>query len=375
MSDILLIIAIAGAGAGVVGLLGLSAVPWLRKGSVHQSFAAVIVVAVLAFVAGLLGTAQAMFLSGHDFQVTLVVTAAAGVVSFGVAMLVAGQVAKGSDALREAARRFGEAGRYTPPDRTPSSELAALSAELEEASRKLAASRERERALERSRRDLVAWVSHDLRTPLAGLRAMAEALEDGVAEDPGRYHKQMRVEVDRLTRMVDDLFELSRIHAGALQLSFSQVSLPDLVSDTLAGADALAKAKGIKLFGRAGNVPAWVRADQRELSRVMSNLVANAIQHTPDDGTVVVEAGEDEGQAVVTVTDGCGGIPEADLPQVFEVAWRGSQARTPLPGGSPGAGLGLAIVRGIVEAHHGSVDVRNVGDGCRFEVRLPLQPA
>lgn len=204
---------------------------------------------------------------------------------------------------------------------------------------------------------------------------MAEALEDGVAEDPGRYHKQMRVEVDRLTRMVDDLFELSRIHAGALQLSFSQVSLPDLVSDTLAGADALAKAKGIKLFGRAGNVPAWVRADQRELSRVMSNLVANAIQHTPDDGTVVVEAGEDEGQAVVTVTDGCGGIPEADLPQVFEVAWRGSQARTPLPGGSPGAGLGLAIVRGIVEAHHGSVDVRNVGDGCRFEVRLPLQPA
>lgn len=128
MSDILLIIAIAGAGAGVVGLLGLSAVPWLRKGSVHQSFAAVIVVAVLAFVAGLLGTAQAMFLSGHDFQVTLVVTAAAGVVSFGVAMLVAGQVAKDSDALREAARRFGEAGRYTPPDRTPSSELAALSA-------------------------------------------------------------------------------------------------------------------------------------------------------------------------------------------------------------------------------------------------------
>lgn len=375
MTEILLIVAIAGAGAGVVGVIGLLVVPWLRRGSVHQAFAAVAVVAVLAFVAGLLGTAQAMFLSGHDFRVTLIVTAAAGVVSFGVAMLVAGQVARDSDALREAARRFGDAGRYTPPARTPNSELAALSEELEEASRKLAASRERERALERSRRDLVAWVSHDLRTPLAGLRAMAEALEDGVAEDPGRYHVQMRVEVDRLARMVDDLFELSRIHAGALQLSFSQVSLPDLVSDTLAGADALARAKGIKLFGRAGNVPASVRADQRELARVVSNLVANAIQHTPDDGTVVVEAGEDDGQAVVAVTDGCGGIPETDLSQVFEVAWRGSQARTPLPGGSTGAGLGLAIVRGIVEAHHGSVDVRNVGDGCRFEVRLPLQPA
>ncbi|GAB3431540.1 sensor histidine kinase [Flindersiella endophytica] len=379
MRDVLLIVAIAGAWSAAIGVIGLLAVPALRKGSVRRSLVAIAVVAVLAFVAGLLGTAQAMFLSPHDFQVTLIVIAPAGLVSFTIAMLLAGQLAKDSRALGAAARTFGEAGSYTPPDRTPSVELAEVSRELEAASRKLAESRQREQALEASRRDLVAWVSHDLRTPLAGLRAMAEALEDGVAEDPRRYHKRMRVEVDRLTRMVDDLFELARIHAGALQLTLSQVSLPDLVSDTLAGADPLARAKGVRLSGHAGRLPGSVRADARELSRVLTNLVTNAIQHTPHDGAVVVEAGAQEGVAVLSVTDACGGIPDGDLDHVFEVAWRGSTARTPAPGEGdrggvvgPGAGLGLAIVRGIVEAHQGSVQVRNIGQGCRFEVRLPL---
>jgi signal transduction histidine kinase len=370
MRDILLIFAIAGACSGAIGVLGLLAAPALRQGSVRRSLVAVAVVAVLAYVAGLLGTAQAMFLNAHDFQVTLIVTAPAGVVSLVVAMLLARQLAKDSKALGAAARTFGEVGSYTPPERTPSAELADVSRELEEASRKLAESRAREQALEASRRDLVAWVSHDLRTPLAGLRAMAEALEDGVADDPVRYHKRMRVEVDRLTRMVDDLFELARIHAGALQLTLSQVSLPDLVSDTLAGADPLARAKGIRLSGYAARLPGPVQADARELSRVLANLVINAIQHTPHDGAVVVEAGALEGVAVLSVTDACGGIPESDLDQVFEVAWRGSTART--PEADHGAGLGLAIVRGIVEAHRGSVHVRNVGQGCRFEVRLPI---
>ena len=140
------------------------------------------------------------------------------------------------DAARASARRFGESGEFVadrPAARrsSPSSRTSCGGP-----AQKLAESRDRELALEQSRRELVSWVSHDLRTPLAGLRAMTEALEDGLADDPGRYHAQMRAEVDRMVRMVDDLFELSRIHAGVLRLSPQPVALGDVVSEALAGA-------------------------------------------------------------------------------------------------------------------------------------------
>jgi signal transduction histidine kinase len=146
------------------------------------------------------------------------------------------------------------------------------------------------------------------------------------------------------------------------------VPVADLVSDALSGADALAKARGVRLAGTASG-PIVVRADSRELSRVLTNLVLNAIRHTPADGTVAVHAGNADGAAVLAVTDGCGGIPDADLARVFDVGWRRTEARTPGP--QSGAGLGLAIARGIVEAHAGSITVANTGPGCCFEVRLP----
>jgi signal transduction histidine kinase len=280
---------------------------------------------------------------------------------------------------------MGENGVFTPPPDTPA-ELSAVSRQLAETSRQLGESADRERALEASRRELVAWVSHDLRTPLAGLRAMAEALEDGMVDDPSRYHAQMRETVDRMTRMVDDLFELSRIHAGALQLKVESVSLEDAISDALALNAPVAAAHGVRLGGSAEPGVA-VRADPRELSRMIGNLVANAIRHTPYDGAVEV-SGRARGALVeLSVRDACGGIPEEDLPRVFDVAWRGTQARTPeqprprghgasvagRPAGplGAGAGLGLAIVRGIAEAHSGTVRVDNVGSGCRFLVELP----
>jgi signal transduction histidine kinase len=214
----------------------------------------------------------------------------------------------------------------------------------------------------------VAWVSHDLRTPLAGLRAMAEALEDGLAADPPRYHKQIRADAERLATMVDDLFELSRIHSGTLQLSSDQIGLDDLVSDVLASTEALARDRGVQLDGSATRQLA-VHADPRELSRALTNLLANAIRHTPPGGRVYVEARPEDGDALLAVADSCGGIPEADLPYVFDLAWSGTDARSPAP--ESGAGLGLAIVRGVVEAHRGSVRVVNTEAGCCFEMRLP----
>jgi signal transduction histidine kinase len=379
------IIWLAGGSAAAVGMVAVVLAYLVRRRSLRWVFATVAVCGVLAFVAGVMATAQAMFLSAHDFGVVLRVSVAAGVVSLAFALLVARYAVRATEDLRDAARTFGENGTFMPPTDAPA-ELAAVSDQLAETSRRLAEAADRERALEASRRELVAWVSHDLRTPLAGLRAMAEALEDGMVDEPQRYHTQMRETVDRMALMVDDLFELSRIHAGALQLTVEPVLLEDAISEVLAVSTPVAKARGIRLGGYAEPGVA-VLADSRELGRLIGNLVTNAIRHTPTDGVVEVTGRAHDGVVELSVSDGCGGIPDADLPRVFDVAWRGSIARTPeraagadgLAAVQPstsgllgsGAGLGLAIVRGIVEAHRGSVRVDNVGPGCRFSVRLP----
>jgi signal transduction histidine kinase len=362
VSDNLLIALYAFTGAAATGLTGAGVLRLIRRRSLTVSLAVVAAVGVVAMLAGTLAVAWAMFLSAHDLTVVTTVVAMAAVVSLATALLLGRWVVASSRELAVAARSFGDGGDFAAPDGPANAELAAVSRELAATSARLAESRERERALEASRRELVAWISHDLRTPLAGLRAMSEALEDGVAADPARYLRQMRTEVERLNDMVGDLFELSRIHAGALALTPTRISLYDLVGDALAGVDPLARAHGVRLVG--GRVePVPVEVDGKEMSRVLGNLLVNAIRRTPADGTVAIAAE----RFVLSVTDGCGGIPEEDLPRVFDTGWRGTHARTP----PAGAGLGLAIVRGIVEAHQGRAGVRNIPGGCRFEVVLP----
>ncbi|MFC5721471.1 sensor histidine kinase [Streptomyces gamaensis] len=371
MRDLLLIALFAFLGAAAAGGLGAAALRALRHRSLAVSLAVVAAVPVTAMLAGTLAVAWAMFLSAHDLTVVTAVCAMAAVVSLATALLLGRWVVARSDALARAARSFGDAGTFAAPAGGSTAELAALSRELAAADAKLARAREREQALESSRRELVAWISHDLRTPLAGLRAMSEALEDGVAEDPHRYHRQIRAEVERIDAMVGDLFALSRIHAGSLPLRVDRVPVHDLLSDALAGAGPLAREQGVRLVGRPpreGDDTLPVEVDAKEMTRVLGNLLVNAIRRTPPDGTVAVAARREADTVVVSVTDECGGIPEDELPRVFDTGWRGAAARTP----PAGAGLGLAIVRGIVEAHAGRASVRNVAGGCRFEVTLPL---
>jgi len=342
VTAVLLTFAIALAGSLLVALPGVLLLRRLRGHSVTVYVCVLLAVTVLAVLVGALGAAWEMFLSAHDLRVLLIVLGVAGAVSLGVAL--------------HASRRLAADAMWA------------------------AEARARERRIEASRRELVAWVSHDLRTPLAGLRAMAEALEDGVVRDPAtvaEYHRRIRGETDRMTGLVDDLFELSRINAGALRLTLAPVALGDVVSDAVAAAAPLASAARVRLVATRTDWPA-VRGSVPELSRVVANLLRNAVRHTPAGGTVSVSGGGDERGAWLAVTDGCGGIPEPDLPRVFDVAFRGELARTPAVAGTPdgtpaagGGGLGLAIVRGLVEAHRGLVAVRNVDGGCRFEVRLP----
>ncbi|HZG92411.1 MAG TPA: HAMP domain-containing sensor histidine kinase [Pseudonocardia sp.] len=316
-----------------IALLGALLLHRMRRRSITAATTVLVLVPVAATLAGVIGTSGFMYTP--QLLVIALVCAVVAAVTVPAALLLGRGIARDVTWLHEARRV----------------ELAA----------------------ERSRRELVAWMSHDLRTPLAGIRAMSEALADGVVDEPGEvavYAQRIGRETERLTAMVEDLFQLSRITSGALRLTVSAVPLHEVVSEAVAAEGATAARRGVRLRAADGGWPV-VRGSDPELTRVLRNLLANAVRHTPPGGAVVVSGGVTDGgdHAWLRVDDGCGGIPDEDLDRVFDVAFRGAAARTP---GESGGGLGLAIARGLVEAHHGRIAVRNVGAGCRFEVRLPL---
>ena len=365
--------------AAVAAVVAALLLRLLRHASLAAQASIAALVPVLAVTVALIGAATTMSISSHDLRALLVVTLAAATVGLVTALGLGERVAAASQNLGELAQRIGDAGGSGsvlagPVPTGGPSELVDLAAELEAALARLAETRQQAEAAEDSRRQLVAWVSHDLRTPLSGIRAMVEALEDGVVDDPetvARYYRTMGRETDRLAGLVDDLFELSRIQAGALNLALEQIALDELVSDAVAGVSMAARAKGVQLRGEVASPTPVVELSIPEMARVVRNLLDNAIRHTPTGGTVWVEAAIDADRqaALVSVRDACGGIPAPELPRVFELAYRGDAARTP---GDGGAGLGLAVARGLVEAHHGEISVRNEGQGCRFTIRLPL---
>lgn len=309
---------------------------WLGERSLAVTMTVLVLVPLLAEVAGVVGVSGFMF--NPILDTTLLVCAITALVTVPTAVLLGRAIARRSVWERQA--------------------------------------RERERAAEASRRELIAWISHDLRTPLAGIRAMAEALADQVVVRPdevSEYARRMSGESARLSAMVDDLFELSRITAGALRLTLSRVPIGEVVSDVVTAAVPVARRRGVRVLA---DMRAWpvVSGSNPELARIMRNLLSNAIRHTPPDGTVLVGLDVDGPDALLHIDDCCGGIPEQEISRVFDVAFRGTAARTPAsdPDLPAGGGLGLAIARGLVEAHRGRIEACNHGPGCRFEVRLPL---
>jgi signal transduction histidine kinase len=338
MDDLLAVVPIALALSLPVALLGAALLYRMRRRSITAATTVLVLVPVLATLAGVIGTSGFMYTP--QVQTIAMVCVVVSAVTVPAALLLGRGIAGDVMWLRDA--------------------------------------REAERAAEQSRRELVAWMSHDLRTPLAGIRAMSEALADGVVEEPAEvaeYADRIRGETERLTKMVEDLFQLSRITSGALRLTLSEVPLREVVSEAVAAERAVAVRRQIQLRAEGDGIWPVVRGSDPELARVVRNLLSNAIRHTPPDGSVVVAAGTDRDadHGWLRVDDGCGGIPAADIDRVFDVAFRGSGART--PGEAFRGGLGLAIARGLVEAHHGQISVHNIAGGCRFEVRLPLAQA
>lgn len=324
------------AGSLPVVVIGALLLRYTRNRTMTTSMAVLVLIPTLATLAGVVAVSGLMFT--HDFVRTAVVLAVVAAVTVPAAILLGREQARAMVWEREML--------------------------------------EQERAAERSRRELVAWVSHDLRTPLAGIRAMAEALQDGVVAGPvdvARYADRIVRETNRLSAMVDDLFEMSKINAGALRLQMEPVDLRELIDEVLAANQPTAEKAHIKLSAQQPDDRIVVAGSDRALGRVLTNLVANAIAHTPPGGRIDISAGAEDGHAWTRVDDTGPGISEADLPRIFEVAYRGSTARSPGADGlGSSSGMGLAIAAGLVAAHSGDLTARNREDGARFEVRLPL---
>nr|WP_228513934.1 HAMP domain-containing sensor histidine kinase [Frondihabitans sp. VKM Ac-2883] len=373
MSEFLLVVGWALGAAIVVGSVAALVLRPLRRLSLVVQIIFVAVSSIAALVAGMFVAADQMYLSAHDFTVFLWVAVVAGTVSTGLAAALGRSLIGNSRALLQQVRAVGSEEASASPIAPAANEFAVLARELADSDARLRRSRQREARAEAARRELVAWISHDLRTPLAGLRAMTEALQDGVVVDEPRYHGQMAVQVERLGSMIDDLFQLSTIHSGALRLTLRTVSSAELLSDIVTELEPVAAGRGVRLVvSDARDVS--LEADADELTRAVANLVMNSIRLSAPNTEIVLSATPDPTGdfGVLSVSDSAGGIDETDLGRVFEPGWQANTARTQGVGTTTsGAGLGLAIVNGIVTAHRGRVTVRNIEGGCRFDVFVP----
>lgn len=361
----------------LVGSASAAAVGWAvvratRKKSLRMQLVVIGLSTVLTSCVGISLAANQMFVSTHDSQVLAVVLLVASVAAILASWFLGRAFSRSVEAVGHLA-----VGLLKPdvpkevPKHLVTKELRSLAGDLQNVAAELDASRQRERSLDAARRELVAWVSHDLRSPIASIRAMSEALEDGVVDDDlsvARYHRAIRQESERLGLLVDDLFELSRISAGVVDAKQPFVPLAELVLDVLGAAEPAAAAKGVTVVAPMNDLPD-VLVPASDLRRVLHNLLDNAVRHTGSGGTVQIDANVLGGNIEIGVSDQCGGIPAADLPRVFEVAFRGDAARTR---DRAGGGLGLAIARGLVEAHAGSIHVANADSGCRFTLQLPV---
>lgn len=331
------------------------------------------VLGVVVVIINVVFTAVLMFLSTHDLGVLGLLLLFAVILSIVFGATFGGAVVGSIDELTAAARQMAAGDLSARVQIPPGDEIGELGAAFNGMAARLEDYAERQREGEAARLEIIAAVSHDLRTPLASIQAMVEALVDGVVADPeivARYHQTIRAETERLNALIGDLFELSRIEAGALRLDREPTSLRDLISDILRSVAARAKRRGVVLEGDVPLELPLVAVDPARVQRALINLVENALRHTAEGGRVTITARELEKAIRVDVADTGEGIDSSDLPRVFERFYRGEKSRSRDAGG---AGLGLAITRGIVEAHGGKIWVESArGRGSTFSFTLPV---
>lgn len=316
-------------------------------------------------------SARLMFASEHDLLLASVLLIFAGGMAMALGYFLSDTVTDRIHLLKKAAEKLARGNLETRVPVSGRDEVATLAESFNQMASQLQSADEKQRELEGMRTDLIAWVSHDLQTPLASIRAILEALYDGVVEEPAtvkRYLNTAQRDVRALSGLIDDLFQMAQLDAGGIPLEIAEASLSDLISDTLESFSELAARQGIVLEGSAEPNVDPVSMDTQRIGRVLNNLIGNALRHTPAGGRVEVRARRANGGVDVAICDSGEGIRAEDLANIFESFYRGEKSRSRATGG---AGLGLAIARGIVRAHGGEIRVESQPGDTRFTFTIP----
>jgi signal transduction histidine kinase len=375
MGDLNLMALFLGVTTVVSGLAGMTAnrLGWLeRTPSLRLSIVGGYALASLLTFFNVWVTARLMFTNEHDLQLATVLLLFATGIAMLLGFFLSSGITRRIETLKTAARQLAGGNLSARARLEGRDEIVSLADNFNHMAEMIQIADARQRELEILRRELVAWATHDLQTPLTAIRVQIEALADGVVEDPAtvqRYLRTTQRQVNDLSLLIDDLFQIAQLDAGGLTIQVTRCSLSDLISDTLESFSALAQENGVTLKGSTVSGMDPVVLDAPRIGRMLNNLIGNAIRHTSTGGTVMVTAWRDGGQVAITVADSGEGIHETDLPHIFERFYRGEKSRNR---GTGGSGLGLAIAQGIARAHGGAITVESqLGVGTTFHIILP----
>ncbi len=341
-------------------------------------FAIIVLTVVLVFI-NVWITARLMFIKEHDLVLTTGLLVFAGIISAVSTFFIARTLRDRIHELSKGVQALARSDWKVRLAVVGNDDLAHLAEMFNQMATDLEKVEEQKRQVEQMRRDLIAWASHDLRTPLAAIRAMNEAMMDGVVSDTetiSRYQQNMQNEITHMGHLINDLFDLAQLDTGYVPLMRQKTSLRDLVSDTLSNMNLRAQARSIRLSAKVDPKVDMLYIAPDKVQRILYNLIDNALEYTPDGGEVTLDAHEQNRQAEISVYNSGSYIQPSDIDNVFKSFYRGEQSRTQTSDGRRGTGLGLAIVRGFVEAHGGSIHVNSqLEKGTTFVFTLPqLEP-
>ena len=373
----LLIVFMSGSGIVTISaayiLYHFGLVHWFR--SLRWTLLVTIILTVLLVFFNVWVTARLMFLNEHDLFLTTGLLVFAGLIAITFGLFISSAMTDSIRELTQATARLAKGDLNTRLDMQGNDELAQLASAFNTMAHSLQEIDEQKKMFEQARRDLIAWVSHDLRTPLASMQVMIEAMVDGVVDDPAtvnRYLHNTQSEIEHLSRLIDDLFELAQLDTGHLKLNLQQASLSDLISDTIGAMTAHAAQRQVILNGNVEGMidPVYMAPDK--IQRVLYNLIHNAIIYTAPQGKITLNARLDDEAVRVDVHNTGIRIPAGELPHIFDSFYRGEPSRKKDSSGHRGAGLGLAIARGFIEAHGGKIWVdSSPQQGTTFSFIMP----
>jgi signal transduction histidine kinase len=375
----LLVLFMAGSGGATV----ISAWTLYRFGltrwfsSLRWSLLMIVAITAVLIMINVWVTARLMFISQHDFVLTIALLVFAGMTALIFGLFITTTITDRVQSLSAAAQRLAKGKLDTRLHVVGNDELAELTQTFNWMATNLEQIDQQKQLIEQTRRDLIAWVSHDLRTPLTSIRVMLEALADDVVTDPdtiSRYIHSSLSEIQHLSHLIDDLFELAKLDTGHLDAQFDSSSLKDLISDVLSSMSARAQHRQVKLVGTVDHDLDCVYMASDKIQRVLYNLIENALHYTPPQGEVLIHACREDNRARVDVHNTGSTIDPQHIKHLFDSFYRGDSSRVRDEAGRRGTGLGLAIARGFVEAHQGQIWVDTHPDtGTTFSFTLPLQ--